>query len=209
MNTLAERLKSCREDAGLTQAELTKKARLKNQSIIGGLESGSRKTSSHTPLIANALGVNTLWLSNGIGDKYGGSALPEHHAVPRDYPRVIGTARMGDKGYYLDLEGGNGHIELEAAPGSIAIHVRGDSMKPAIRDGWYVIVEPDGRPTIGEYVLLVFHDGRKMVKEFVIEKPDCYQVESVNGGERITVMKDELQSMQPISAVVPPSKHKQ
>ena len=46
-------------------------------------------------------------------------------------------------------------------------------------------------------------------KELLMEKFDCYVVESVNGGERITIMKEELANMRAISAVVPPSKHKQ
>lgn len=65
MNTLANRLKTCREDLDLTQAELAKKAGLKNQSIIGSLESGYRKSSSYIPQIAQSLGVDPLWLATG------------------------------------------------------------------------------------------------------------------------------------------------
>lgn len=67
MDTLAKRLKAKREDAHLSQAELAKLAGLKNQSIIAMLETGERKTSSHVPKIAKALGVEALWLSSGIG----------------------------------------------------------------------------------------------------------------------------------------------
>ena len=69
MLTLAERLKKCREDLGLSQAELAKLAKLKNQSIIGSLETGYRKKSSHTPAIAFALGIEPLWLAEGRGPK--------------------------------------------------------------------------------------------------------------------------------------------
>ena len=67
METLAKRLKAKREAAGLSQSQLADKAKIKNQSIIGMLESGARKTSSHIPKIANALGVESLWLSSGTG----------------------------------------------------------------------------------------------------------------------------------------------
>lgn len=67
MENLAKRLLKKREEAGLSQAQLAAKAKLKNQSIIGMLESGARKSSSHIPAIANALGVESLWLSSGIG----------------------------------------------------------------------------------------------------------------------------------------------
>lgn len=127
----------------------------------------------------------------------------------KKYPRVVGTAKMGDHGYYLDLEGGDGYVEFEAEEGAIAIRVRGDSMFPAIRDGWYVVLEPTGKPTVNEYVLLKFKNGKKMVKELLQINEDCYVVMSVNGNGRITAMKDELDDIQAISAVVPPSKHKE
>lgn len=69
METLAKRLAETRESLGLTQGQLAKKAGLKNQSIIGMLESGQRKNSAHIPSIADALGVNAMWLSNGSGEK--------------------------------------------------------------------------------------------------------------------------------------------
>lgn len=65
METLAERLKICREKLGLTQTQLAKNAKLKNQSIIGSLESGYRKSSAYIPQIAEALGVESLWLTTG------------------------------------------------------------------------------------------------------------------------------------------------
>lgn len=74
MDTLAQRLVAKREALGLSQQELAKKAKLKSQSIIGMLESGARKSSSHIPAIANALGVESLWLSSGIGPESRSSA---------------------------------------------------------------------------------------------------------------------------------------
>lgn len=74
MDSLAKRLTTKREVLGLSQSELAKKAKLKNQSIIGMLESGARKSSSHIPAIAHALGVESLWLSSGIGPETRGSA---------------------------------------------------------------------------------------------------------------------------------------
>ncbi len=67
MTTVSSRLKELRTELGLSQAELAKRAHLKNQSIIGALESGYRKKSSHIPAIAKALGVEALWLAEGKG----------------------------------------------------------------------------------------------------------------------------------------------
>lgn len=70
MDTLATRLVTARTEAGLTQTELARAAGLKNQSIVGSLESGYRKSSSYTPALAAVLGVNALWLADGRGPKY-------------------------------------------------------------------------------------------------------------------------------------------
>lgn len=73
MTTVAYRLKELRASLDLTQAELAKRAHLKNQSIIGALESGARKKSSHIPAIAKALGVEALWLAEGKGPQKTGT----------------------------------------------------------------------------------------------------------------------------------------
>jgi transcriptional regulator with XRE-family HTH domain len=70
MATLGERLQACRQELGLKQGQLAAKAGLKNQSIIGMLETGGRRQSAHLPAIAAALGVNVLWLQYEKGPKY-------------------------------------------------------------------------------------------------------------------------------------------
>lgn len=69
MSTYAERLAAARQATGMTQAQLARAAGLKNQSIIGSLESGYRKSTSYTPALANALGVSALWLAEGKGQQ--------------------------------------------------------------------------------------------------------------------------------------------
>jgi phage repressor protein C with HTH and peptisase S24 domain len=180
---------------------------------ISALENRDSKRSMFFAPIASGLGITLeeLQMDPVEWEKFGGKG--KTFDAPQDskknkYPRVVGTAKMGDHGYYLDLDGGDGYVEFEAEEGSIAIQCRGDSMYPAIKDGWFVIIEPSGRPTADEYVLLNFKDGKKMVKNLLQIKGDCYVVESVNGGARFTAMKEDLEGIRAISAVVPPSKHK-
>lgn len=78
--TLADRLRSARKKTGLTQEELAARAGLKRQSIIGGLESQHRTTSTYLPQIAAALGVNALWLATGEGPRDIEHALPARKA---------------------------------------------------------------------------------------------------------------------------------
>lgn len=66
-DSLAWRLRSARKARGWTQGELAKAAHLNNQSIIGMLESGARKSTTYIVQIAAALGVDPAWLQAGVG----------------------------------------------------------------------------------------------------------------------------------------------
>jgi len=124
---------------------------------------------------------------------------------------VIGVARMGDEGWYDEISTapghGDGHVEvLTRDKNAYALRVRGDSMAPAIRDGWIVVVEPNGSVAPGEYVLVKMLDGRKMVKELLYQRTDTVTVLSVNGAHRLTLPAKDVDELQPVTAIIPPSK---
>lgn len=124
---------------------------------------------------------------------------------------VVGTAKMGDDGFYEEFSAipgaGDGYVEHYSDDKSAyCLRVKGMSMFPAIRDGWYVIVEPNSNPSEGEYVLIKKSDGRRMVKEFLFRRSGSIELMSVNGGARLTLEMHEIQDIQPICAVIPPSK---
>lgn len=90
MRTLAERLAHVRTECGITQAALARAAGV-NQSVIGGLETGYRKTSAYIPVIAAVLGVSALWLAEGRG--------PKHPSVGADLAHgTIDSADVIDSG---------------------------------------------------------------------------------------------------------------
>lgn len=72
-----------------------------------------------------------------------------------------------------------------APPGAVAAVVRGDSMHPAIRDGWTLVywdVREDPRDFVGEECFVRLKDGRTLVK--VLEagaEPGTWTLVSVNG----------------------------
>ena len=82
MSSFAERLAAARKEAGMTQAELARAAGLKNQSIIGSLESGYRKSTSYSPALADALGVSARWLADGKGSRTLAEATGYPEAAP-------------------------------------------------------------------------------------------------------------------------------
>lgn len=66
MSTLAERIKSARNHAKLTQKALALKVGVE-QPVISQLETGKNLQSAHLPKIAHVCGVNAIWLSENIG----------------------------------------------------------------------------------------------------------------------------------------------
>ena len=68
--SLAKRLKEAREDRGWSKAELKREAKLNSASTLTELENGAITESPKIPAIANALGVEVMWLKYGKGKKH-------------------------------------------------------------------------------------------------------------------------------------------
>lgn len=98
---------------------------------------------------------------------------------------VVGTASLGDDGYWAEIEypvgHGDGYIEWPTQdPNAYAIRCRGDSMRPRLKHGEFVIVEPGTEPHPGDEVLVKARDGRVMVKELVAVRDGMVRLLSVN-----------------------------
>ncbi|QEA10871.1 CI protein [Bordetella phage vB_BbrS_PHB09] len=146
------------------------------------------------------------------------AAEPAPEYVGRPAPArllpVVGMAQLGENGYYEELAYPDGHgdgyiLHASTDPEAYVLRVRGDSMKPAIRNGWYVVVEPNSEVEPGEYVALQLADGRKMVKELIVRRRGGdIEVLSVNGEVRMSLHADQVERLHAIGAIVPPSKHR-
>ncbi|QDB82235.1 LexA family transcriptional regulator [Acinetobacter pittii] len=127
---------------------------------------------------------------------------------------VKAYSKMGMDGYFTDMgyEGnaGDGYVPTHTA-GSRAYAVKGtgDSMFPAIRNGWYVVCDPDAELVPTEFVQVCLKDGRCTIKEFIGINNDVLSLIAVNGGERLTFLMDEVESITAITDIVPPSQHRQ
>lgn len=192
-----------------------------SKSTLSELIKGRSKSSTKLHLIAEYLGVTTKWLETGKGPKHSsGRALVGVSTSDEMKPQtafrqipVRGTASMGTDGYWEELEypagHGDGYFEHPTTdPDAYVLRVKGDSMHPAIRSGWYVLVEPHGVPQQGEYVLVKFTDGKSSVKELLWHKNGEYTLLAVADDSRITVSEERVDGIYPIAAVLPPSKKK-
>jgi phage repressor protein C with HTH and peptisase S24 domain len=228
---LGERVRLAREALGWKIGELSERSGVA-YATIQILESRNSERSKYIEQLVLAFPHETIshdWLRSGKGEMRPTRMATEAHnkslepgfdeagrvqlggSVP-----VVGTAKMGDDGYYEEVSStpgvGDGRLEIQTkARHAYALKVRGDSMMPAIRDGWYVLIEPDAEPAAGEYVLIKLKTGQKMVKELLYQRADSIAVISVNGEKQQTILREDLDGehgLQAVTAVVPPSKWK-
>jgi transcriptional regulator with XRE-family HTH domain len=69
MKTLAERVRTLREERGWKKSELQRAAKIKSPSTLTDIESGKAVHSPQLPAIAKALGVDAHWLKTGLGNQ--------------------------------------------------------------------------------------------------------------------------------------------
>ncbi|WP_322070953.1 XRE family transcriptional regulator [Paraburkholderia bannensis] len=112
MRTLADRLKSSREDAGLSQTLLARRAGV-SQSTVANIESGRNQSSKHLLPIAEALGVRIEWLTTGKSPKSASAAVDvapaERYKLAEDKGNVSVWETEGD----LTDEAGEGRVWLD------------------------------------------------------------------------------------------------
>jgi phage repressor protein C with HTH and peptisase S24 domain len=218
-----QKIREARQRLGLTEQQFADAVGVSRGSVQqwekedgkgGGGTAPSRK---NQPAVARVMGISVAEL---MGKELRLAVREPGNVEPAGQPRiakptpVVGTARMGEDGFYEALDypvgQGDGIVDSHSPdPNAYALRVKGDSMHPAIRHGSFVVVEPNGRCMPGEYVVIALVDGRKMVKELVIERPDEIVVESVNGNHRKTWERSEIERMHPVSAIVAASKWRQ
>lgn len=134
--------------------------------------------------------------------------------ISKRWVPVKAYSKMGMDGFFTDMgyegNGGDGYIPTHTA-GERAYGIKGtgDSMFPAIRNGWYVVCDPDAELTPMEFVQVCLKDGRCTIKEFIGIQNDVLSLIAVNGGERLTFNMDEVESITAITDIIPPSQHRQ
>ena len=126
----------------------------------------------------------------------------------KDVP-VVGTVQGGDKGYLLELEHavghGDGHITYPARDSqSYAVRVRGDSMRPRIKAGEFIVCEPNHECQPGDDVVVITRDGQRMVKELLYIRDDEATLGSINNGHgNITIPLADIEKMHYVAAIIP------
>lgn len=121
---------------------------------------------------------------------------------------VVGSAQLGDNGFRAELEypvgHGDGYVTFAASdPAAYALRCIGDSMKPRIKAGEFVVVYPSQQPGPGDEVLVRFTDGRVMIKEMLYVRDDVLHLLSVNEAHgKVTAPLAEVEKLHYVAAIV-------
>lgn len=184
---LKDRLKQARKDAGLTQAELADKVGIK-QASVSEIERGLTRTSGYLVQLAQACGVNPVWLSDGTGS-------PEI-SKPAANATMLGPISVWDDDTPLDddevyvpflkeveLSAGSGRTVIEKSSSrklrfgkitlrnqgvqfdqAVCVTVHGNSMEPVLPDGSTVGVDRACTAVKDGKMYAIDHGGELRVK---------------------------------------------
>lgn len=210
------RLRAALFDKGLTTAEIASVAGVSESVAAQWLDGeGPDITLAQGAALQTAYGVNVVWLTKGKGepgvavryvDEYQPIPITNWRAVP-----VVGHAQLGDNGYWADLEypvgAGDGYVDFPSRdPNAYALKCVGDSMRPRIKDGEFVVIEPNQPIEAGDEVLVKSKAGQVMVKEFLYRRAGRVHLRSVNDAHKpLSFSNDEIEKMHFVRAICRPS----
>lgn len=114
---------------------------------------------------------------------------------------------MGQDGYYEEItEGAEGYVELPLSdPDSFALIAKGDSMSPAIEDGYVVWCDAKMPYHKRDRVAVYKENGVKMIKQFISDQNGILELKSVNGGEVLKIPINEVKQVYLVRGVFSPS----
>lgn len=153
--------------------------------------------------LARVLDVHPSEFFMELGTVTRAPALRPFKRVP-----VVGTVQGGDNGFFTEeyaMGDSDGEITYPAKDvNTYALRVRGDSMRPRIKSGEFIVVEPNHQVEPGDDVVVCLLDGRKMVKELLYIRDGDLTLGSINNGHgNITVAMANVDKMHYVAAIIP------
>jgi SOS-response transcriptional repressor LexA len=146
-----------------------------------GLEVSVRAFSDRLADELDAAGV--VYPALGTAPRNEGVAEPGVSSFAR--VPVVGNVRGGDDAFYCEIDSSPAHGEgfvlyPTSDPGAYALRVKGDSMRPRIKPGEFVVVEPSSRVAPGDEAIVRTSAGRSMVKVMHSRRGGVVELLSIN-----------------------------
>lgn len=207
---VAARVQEMLTETGMDSAAFAERAKIPPQRAESWLK-GASISVEDAVAIQTVFGYNSAWVLARVGPK---KAAIQHNDEfrpkvlgKRKALAVVGMAQLGDNGYWADIEypvgHGDGYIDWPTSdPDAYAIECSGDSMRPRIKHGEFVIIEPNHPIQPGEEVMVKSKDGRVMVKELAYKSAGRYTLLSINEAHgKITLHEDEIDKMHYVAGI--------
>jgi len=98
---------------------------------------------------------------------------------------VAGNAHLGKEGYFevaeFPPEQRKGCIKIHSDdPDAFGLRVMGDSLLPRIKNGEFVLIEPNKPFLSGDEVMVRTKSGQTMIREFIYLRDGMYRLDSLN-----------------------------
>ncbi|WP_437881048.1 LexA family transcriptional regulator [Pseudomonas sp. LRF_L74] len=128
---------------------------------------------------------------------------------------VVGKAKLGAGGYFEATDYppgfGEGWVLISSSdPNAYALRVVGDSMEPRIRNGEFVMIEPNRQYVSGDDVLVQFQDGllvQSIIKVFMYERDGFVRLLSINDTHSpMSIECTRILKIHPVSAILQPNR---
>ena len=211
---LNDAIKEAREAAGLTQEQLALAIGAAGQSTIGNYERGKNEPNFETlQKISTVCGTTVIALYAAATGVAREERRPYNDEKSVDFERVpvTGRAQLGDDGYWESDDHpkstADGYVRFSSRDrDAYAVQASGDSMKPRIRHGEYLICEPNTRVRLGDEVRVRTADGRSMIKILQSASKGFVVLESVNNHFKpITLPMSEIEYMHYVAGIAKPA----
>lgn len=165
MNNLGQRIKSRREELGLTQEQVATIVGIKQQSYQA-IESGEVKKPRHLYEISVALKCDMAWLLGGKKNhNIEKVILKNNHQVP-----IISYVQAGIWTETSNLADSTGfdylQTDLDISENSFALKIKGRSMEPDFIEGDMIIIDPKITPLPGELVVAMNGESEATFKKY-------------------------------------------
>jgi transcriptional regulator with XRE-family HTH domain len=212
-----DNLRLHRRRAGLTQDALAERLGVSRVSV-SNWESGEFPEAQRLPAIAAELNIS-------VGQLFDSFVVPETKPHRKDglpdlpqgmhYPPVVGTAQMGDDGYWLELDFPAGHgdgfvLYPSSDPNAYALRLKGDSMRPRMKPGEFAVAWPNHPYVAGDEVVIRDKKDRVMLKVFNFERGNFIEVSSINEDHKpFTIDKSDIHVIHYVAGIFKPSMYYQ
>lgn len=206
MNTVSENLAYLLAKNGMNATLLAGRTGVPQPTIHRILtgESADPRTSTLAPL-ADYFGVSVAWLRTPEGTIGAPTATRAATVQPDAFTTPVRAhVKVDAEGYVTSRAASQAVLSHHIADdGAYAVMVESDTLRPRIKAGEYIILAPARWAEPGDDVLVLFHDGRALIRELLYVRDSVAHLGALPGVfPPIGIALADVQRMHCIAAIV-------